>query len=113
MTSYREFKGRYIVRERDQIRSMNIGENIPTRGVTLLLMMSKGEKEKYKKNEDMGSSPKGRYHFPLMSKGERKIRRETSEDIDEEKWSQGEYECWNMSVSINAKGGYCWIVGCH
>jgi hypothetical protein len=40
-----------------------------------------------------------------MSKGERNMRRETSED-----WSQVEYECWSI---INAKGGDCWIVGCH
>jgi hypothetical protein len=41
-------------------------------------------------------------------------------NIDEEKWSQGEHECWsisvsmfviNVGVSINAKGGDCWKVG--
>jgi hypothetical protein len=38
-------------------------------------------------------------------------------NIDEEQWSQGEHECWSISVaikvgvSINYKGGYCWILG--
>jgi len=36
--------------------------------------MSKGEKEKYWNHEDRESIPKGRYPFPLMSKGERNIR---------------------------------------
>jgi hypothetical protein len=35
--------------------------------------MSKEEKEKDKKHED-----KGRYHFPLMSKGETNMRSEIS-----------------------------------
>jgi hypothetical protein len=36
-------------------------------------------------------------------------------NIDEEQWSQGEHEHWsisvsiNVGVSINAKGGDCWI----
>jgi hypothetical protein len=41
--------------------------------------MSKGrkrKKEKDQKHEDRGSIPKGRYPFPLMSKGERNIRRD-------------------------------------
>jgi hypothetical protein len=36
--------------------------------------------EKEQKHEDRGSSPKERYPFPLMSKGERNIER----NIDEE-----------------------------
>jgi hypothetical protein len=31
----------------------------------------------------------------------------------EERWSQGEYKYWSMSVSINDKGGDYWIVGFH
>jgi hypothetical protein len=100
MTSCREVKGREIIRERDQernIRSMKTGGDIPTGGVTIFPMMSKGEKEKYQKrsmkHEDRGRNPKGRYPFPLMSKGERNIGRE-----DEERWSQGEgeYECFHQ-----------------
>jgi hypothetical protein len=45
-------------------------------GVTLLSMISKRKEEKDRKHEDSGSSPKGRYPFPLISKGERNIRRE-------------------------------------
>jgi hypothetical protein len=63
-TSCREVKGREIVRERDQIRSMKIGGDISTGGVTLFPMMSKGEKEKYQKRnirsmKTGGESPKG------------------------------------------------------
>jgi hypothetical protein len=36
-------------------------------------------------------------------------------NIDEENWSHREHECWSInvaiSVSINVKGGDCWIVG--
>jgi hypothetical protein len=38
-------------------------------------------------------------------------------NIDEEKWSLREHEHWsisltiNVGVSVNAKGGDCWIVG--
>jgi hypothetical protein len=39
-------------------------------------MMSKRKKEKYHKNEDMGSNPKESYPFPLLSNGERNTRRE-------------------------------------
>jgi hypothetical protein len=42
-----------------------------------------------------------------MSKGERNMRRETSGGALEVGMR------WSMSVSINAKGGYCWTVGCH
>jgi hypothetical protein len=57
--------------------------DISTGGVTLLPMMSKGEKEKDQKRNIRsmkigGASPKGRYPFPLMSKGERNMRRERS-----------------------------------
>jgi hypothetical protein len=56
--SCREFKGREIIRERNQIRIMKIG------GVTFFLMMSKGEKEKdHKRNirtlKIGGASPRG------------------------------------------------------
>jgi hypothetical protein len=52
MTSCREVKGREIIRERDQernIRSMKTGGDIPTGGVTLFPMMSKGEKRKIRR----------------------------------------------------------------
>jgi hypothetical protein len=90
MTSCREVKGREIIRERDperKISSMQIGGDIPIGGVTLLPIMSlerkeqrheyrekeqrHGDREKDQKHEDRGSSPKARYPFPLMSKGER------------------------------------------
>jgi hypothetical protein len=57
---------------------MKIGGDISTRGVTLFPMMSKRKKEKYQKHEDKGSNLKGRYPFPLMSKGERNMKRERS-----------------------------------
>jgi hypothetical protein len=69
--------------------------------------------EKEQTHADMGNSPKERYTFPLMSKGERE------RNNDEEKQSQGEHDSWSMSVSINvgvainSKGGYCWTIGFH
>jgi hypothetical protein len=63
-------------------------------------MMSKGEKERSKekdqKHEYRGSNHKERYPFQLMLKGERNMRRETSEEIDEEPWSHGGYECFQQ-----------------
>jgi hypothetical protein len=47
---------------------------------------------------------RGSYPFPLMSKGERKQKHE-------DRGSIGRRE--SMSVSINAKGGDCWKIGCH
>jgi hypothetical protein len=68
--------------------------------------MSKGGEreileEKYHKHEDRGRIPKGRYPFPLMSKGERNID-------EKDKYMRRKSHRGSMSVSINAKGGYCW-----
>jgi hypothetical protein len=57
-------QGEKIVRERDQIRSMKIGGDISTGGVTLFPMMSKRKKEKDQKRKIRsmktgGATPKG------------------------------------------------------
>jgi hypothetical protein len=76
MTSCKDVKGINIIRVRDPIRSMNTRGDIMTGGVTIYPMMSKGEKEKDQKHEDMGRNPEERYTFPLMSNGERNIIRD-------------------------------------
>jgi len=48
---------------------------------------------------------RGNYPFPLMSKGQRKIR------AHEDRGSNG--NIGSMSFLINAKRGYCCKVGCH
>jgi hypothetical protein len=55
----------------------------------------------------------GSYPFPLMSKGERKkkIMKTGGEITYEDRGSIGHRG--SMSVSINAKGGDCWKIGCH
>jgi hypothetical protein len=55
---------------------MKIGGDVPIGGFTFFPTMSKGEKDKDQKNADMGSIPKGRYPFLLMSKRERSTIRE-------------------------------------
>jgi hypothetical protein len=53
-----------------------------------------------------GRKPKENNHpFPLMLKGERKIR---SISTGGEKDDRG-----SMSIVINDKQGYCWKIGCH
>jgi hypothetical protein len=62
-TYCREVKGREIIRERDQernIRSMQTGGDISTRGVIIFPMMSKGEKEKYQKRKSQAHEVKER-----------------------------------------------------
>jgi hypothetical protein len=49
--------------------------DISTGGVTLFPMITKRKKEKDQKHEDNGRKCKWRYPFPLMSKGERNMRR--------------------------------------
>jgi hypothetical protein len=60
-------------------------EGILSGGLTLFYQKRKGTwretcEEKEKKHEDKGRIPKGRHHFPLMSKGGRNIKK----NIDEE-----------------------------
>jgi hypothetical protein len=43
--------------------------------------MSKKDKKKDNKHKDRGSIPKGRYPFPLNSKGERNMKRERSKAL--------------------------------
>jgi hypothetical protein len=57
-----------------EVKEIFFKEGISTGRVTLFPLMSKEEKEKDQKHEDMGRNPKGRYHFKLMSNGERKIK---------------------------------------
>jgi hypothetical protein len=62
--------------------------------------------------EDRGREiVRGSYPFPLMSKGERKKKSMKIGGVHEYKGINGHRG--SMSVSINAKGGDCWKIGCH
>jgi hypothetical protein len=63
--------------------------------------------------EDRGREiVRGSYPFPLMSKGERKIKSMKTRGRKHEDRGRNGHR-GSMSVSINAKGGDCWKIGCH
>jgi hypothetical protein len=98
-------KGRERKKKKRNIRSMKTGgahedrerlfKKVYCQGSHSFLLISKGKRniiEKYQKHEDRGSkSPKESYPFPLMSKGERNMRREISRAL-----VTGEYECFHQ-----------------
>jgi hypothetical protein len=91
-----------------------IGGEKSSEGITLNVKGGEKEQKKERNIRSMKTGGeivkrryivRGNYPFPLMSKGERKIR------AHEDRGRNGHRG--SMSVSINAKGGDCWKVGCH